>query len=122
VKSGPTACSNKTRKMRGATRGGRAVDQDRYQAIMLGLGLGLGMGPSAEKSASLWLEGGALGDEETRVRALAQHVFADVPGTKLTLLHLAIVVRLQLQLLRLSFFSDLLFLRVLVFAPQALQR
>jgi hypothetical protein len=38
------------------------------------------------------------------------------------LLHLAIVVRLQLQLLGLSFFSDFLFLRVLASAPQALQR
>jgi hypothetical protein len=123
AKSGPTACSNKTRKRRGATRGGRAVDQDRYQATVLGLGLGLGMGgPSAEKSASLWLEDAALGDEETRGRALAQHVFADEPGTKLTLLHLAIVVRLQLQLLGFPFFSDLLFLRVLASASQALQR
>jgi hypothetical protein len=42
VKSGPTACSNKTRKRRGATRGGRVVDQDRYQATVLGLGLGMG--------------------------------------------------------------------------------
>ena len=58
---------------------------------------------SAEKSASPWLDNAALGDDETRVRLLAQHAFTDVPGTKLTLIHLAIVVKLQLELLRLVF-------------------
>jgi hypothetical protein len=57
-----------------------------------------GLGRSAEKSASVWLEGAALGDESTGVRALARHRFADAPGAKLTLVHLAIDIKLLLLL------------------------
>jgi hypothetical protein len=77
--------------------------------IKMGRGWAMsGLGVSAEKSADVWLECAALGDDGLGFVLFARHRFSEVPGVKLTLIHLAVDIKLASLLLYIWKYSSTL--------------